>query len=118
MSHRNPQRPMKNRKSAKFPQAKTKTAYTTAHFAVLFRGYAYLQLKNSLALAPDIKGNAGAAECLYTRGFYLKGDVKTLADSLWQCRSDCHIFKSDVHPPLFFHGKLEYFYLGILTVLM
>lgn len=41
-------------------------------YIILFRGHGHLQQKNSLALAPDIKGNPGAAECLYTRGFLSK----------------------------------------------
>lgn len=113
-----PREPWKTGRTLNFPKPRQKQHIQLHIFAVLFRGRAYLHLRNSLAQAPDIKGNAGAAECLYTRGFYLKGDVKTLAESLWQRRSDCHSFRSDVHPPLFFHGKLEYFYLGILTVLM
>lgn len=77
---------MKTRKSATFPQARTKRHIEVHISTVLFRG----RQKNCLALAPDIKGNAGAAECLYTRGLSKSQNVKTQAESLWQLCPDCH----------------------------
>lgn len=108
-----PQRPVKTGTALNFLEP----GLTCIHNCRLSPSYSEVALISSPAAAPDIKGHAGALECFYAGG--LSG--RPCQNRGWILMTTfklSHVFRSSVHPPLFFHSELEYFYLGILTVLM